>query len=80
MGELADELLDIYLFGDYDEGYDERPPPQCRYCGKSNGLFWQQVGDKWQLFETRPRGHTAPHRCNRGLTPQKIIGNFEDIA
>ena len=80
MGELADELLDRYIYGDYDEGYDEWPPPQCRYCGKSSGLFWQQAGDKWQLFETRPRGHSAAHRCNRGLTPQKIIGNFEDIG
>lgn len=78
MGELADELLDLYPYGVLVR--IKRPLPRCRYCGKGSGLFWQQVGDKWQLFETRPRGHTAPHRCNRGLTPQKIIGNFEDIA
>ena len=77
MGELADELIDSIL--DYDEGYDERPPPTCKYCGKRD-LFWQEVGDKWQLFEYRPRGSIAPHRCNRGLTPKKIIDSFDDIA
>lgn len=79
MGELADELIDRFIYGDYDEGYDERPPPTCKYCGKRD-LFWQEVGDKWQLFEYRPRGHIAPHRCNRGLTPKKIIDNFDDIS
>ncbi len=78
MGELADEIIDSIL--DYDEGYDERPPPTCRYCGRSHGLFWQEVGDKWQLFEDRPNGSIRRHECNRGLTPKKIISNFDDIA
>lgn len=77
MGELADELIDSILEADWD--YDEPAPPRCRYCGRSHGLFWQEVGDKWQLFEDRPHGSIAPHRCNRGMTPKKIIDAFDDI-
>ena len=81
MGELADELIDSILDGyDYlDDEDGSRPPPQCRYCGRSHGLFWQEVGDKWQLFEDRPHGYIAPHRCNRGMSPKKIIDAFDDI-
>lgn len=80
MGELADELIDQLLDMDYDGGYDERPPPSCKFCGRSQGLFWQEVGDKWQLFEDRPHGSIAPHRCNRGMTAKKVIDAFDDIA
>jgi hypothetical protein len=77
MGEMADELLDNILDS---EGcwYRERRPV-CRHCGARN-LWWYQVGDKWVLFERRPRGHTAPHRCNRGLTKADIVSQFDDIS
>ena len=81
MGELADEIIDSILDG-YDYLDDEdggRPPPQCRYCGRDHGLFWQQVGEKWQLFEDRPNGSIRRHECNRGMTPKKIVSHFDDI-
>lgn len=82
MGELADELIDRILDGhDYlDDEDDGQGPTVCRYCGKSEDLFWTVVNGKWRLFEDAPDGSNGPHHCHRGLTPKKVISNFDDIS
>lgn len=82
MGEMADELIDS-MFDHYDRLlYDEDEhyaPPRCRYCGKSNGMFWSDTETGWRLYHYD--GKTAtPHRCHRGLTPAKAIANFDDLT
>ena len=70
--------IDDQDFLDLDEFDDEEPTATCRYCGKG-GLFWQDVGDKRVLFESRRFGSIARHECNRGMTPKKVIDAFDDI-
>lgn len=77
MGDMADELIDMILDQDFED-YADDSRAVCKHCGKS--VFWQETTDGWRLFENRPHGSIAPHRCNRGLTPKKIISNFDDIS
>jgi hypothetical protein len=82
MGEMADELIDRILDGyDYLDNEDERHwrETRCRHCGKSRGLFWVDTETGWRLYQYDGK-NTTPHRCNRGLTPAKIISNFDDLT
>lgn len=80
MGEMADELVDLALSSMYDmELDDEQYEVRCRHCGKSRGLFWVDTEAGWRLYQYDGK-NTTPHRCNRGLTPAKIISNFDDLT
>lgn len=45
---------------------------ECKRCGKT-GLFWQETVAGYRLFEHRPHGSIAEHRCN-------YKNHFEDLA
>lgn len=58
---------------DYEQAADEHGVI-CKRCGKDE-LFWQQVGDKYRLFEARKHGSIAPHVC----PPPDVRNVFDDI-
>lgn len=59
MGEYADleidRLFDKHYFGDEDDEEEVC----CNRCGEP-GLYWQQVGGGWRLFDT---DNAKPHVC-----------------
>jgi len=57
---------------DYDWYEPEDRDATCERCG-ADGLFWRQVGAAWRLYEHRPHGSIAEHRCN-------YKNHFEDLA
>lgn len=62
---------------DWWDGYDDEREPQpvtCKRCGQRD-LFWQEVAGRYLLFEDRPNGSIAQHRCKK----QKLTNHFEDI-
>jgi len=77
MGDMADDLIDMIFLDDWAVDQEDNEDVECKYCGKT-GLFWQQIGDKWVLFQERRNGN-FPHRCNRGLTKKAILSSFTDI-
>jgi hypothetical protein len=74
MGDEADYIIDQLLAWDMDEEYYHRGhEPRsvtCNRCGK-RGLHWQQVGDKWKLFQ-----HIGLRLREHECKPPK--GVFED--
>jgi hypothetical protein len=75
MGDMADDVIDmIYSRDVFDE---EEAEVECKYCGKEY-LWWQEVGGRYVLFESRKNGN-FPHKCNRGLSKKAILDSFSDI-
>lgn len=79
MGEEADWIVENLLYGsrlgdDQEDEYEER----CKFCG-SDLVFWRETETGWRLYELYGQ-EVKPHRCHRGLTPAKIISNFDDLT
>lgn len=81
MGDMADDLLDQFLFGRHDRGFfDEYPgggglhasPPRCKFCG-STDVYWIHTGARWRLYEATGAG-PAPHVCVK----QASLDDFDD--
>ena len=81
MGEMADDLIDQILdrtLDDTDDEDDGRPGERCKFCG-TDLVFWRETDTGWRLFEIYGQ-QFKPHRCHRGLTPAKIVSNFDDLT
>lgn len=67
--------LDDFDWWDGHDSEDEDQPEEdvtCNRCGKAD-LFWEKTLSGWRLYEARPHGGIALHRCD-------YRNHFEDLT
>lgn len=62
MGEWADENLDKFLAGDYEDDEPTLQSDECKYCALP-GLHWEKnTKNRWRLFDIHGNIHTCSER------------------